>query len=57
MPKNENLSIITTKCENGVLTMVVEKLPPPNKPKTVEVTFVLNKILRLDGFTMGKMKL
>ncbi|PPD73898.1 hypothetical protein GOBAR_DD29177 [Gossypium barbadense] len=30
-------SAITAKCENGVLTVVVEKLPPPPKPKTVEV--------------------
>ncbi|XVE88573.1 hypothetical protein DITRI_Ditri19aG0080100 [Diplodiscus trichospermus] len=26
-----------TKCENGVLTLVVEKLPPQPKTKTVEV--------------------
>ncbi|KAK6124693.1 hypothetical protein DH2020_041548 [Rehmannia glutinosa] len=38
LPENCNLSAITAKCENGVLTVVVEKLPPPPKPKTVEVT-------------------
>ncbi|KAL2555178.1 17.4 kDa class III heat shock protein [Forsythia ovata] len=37
LPENCNLSSITAKCENGVLTVVVQKLPPPPKPKTVEV--------------------
>ncbi|EOY27354.1 HSP20-like chaperones superfamily protein [Theobroma cacao] len=37
LPENANASAITAKCENGVLTVVVEKLPPPPKPKTVEV--------------------
>ncbi|XP_059643362.1 17.4 kDa class III heat shock protein [Cornus florida] len=37
LPENCNVSAITAKCENGVLTVVVEKLPPPPKPKTVEV--------------------
>ncbi|KAG8380204.1 hypothetical protein BUALT_Bualt07G0169100 [Buddleja alternifolia] len=37
LPENCNLSAITAKCENGVLTVVVEKLPPPPKPKSVEV--------------------
>ncbi|KAE8715383.1 17.4 kDa class III heat shock protein [Hibiscus syriacus] len=37
LPENANFSAITAKCENGVLTVVVEKLPPPPKPKTVEV--------------------
>ena len=37
LPKNANVSAITAKCENGVLTLVVEKLPLPPKPKTVEV--------------------
>lgn len=37
LPDNCNLSAITAKCENGVLTVVVEKLPPPPKSKTVEV--------------------
>lgn len=36
LPENCNVSAITAKCENGVLTVVVEKLPPP-KSKTVEV--------------------
>ncbi|XP_022724145.1 17.4 kDa class III heat shock protein-like [Durio zibethinus] len=36
LPENANVSAITAKCENGVLTVVVEKLPPPSKPKTVE---------------------
>lgn len=37
LPENANAAAITAKCENGVLTVVVEKLPPPPKPKTVEV--------------------
>ncbi|KAE8656234.1 17.4 kDa class III heat shock protein [Hibiscus syriacus] len=37
LPENANLSAITAKCENGVLTVVVEKLPPPPKPKTVAI--------------------
>ncbi|OAY71438.1 18.6 kDa class III heat shock protein [Ananas comosus] len=39
LPDDANPSAITAKCENGVLTVVVEKLPPPeNKTRTVEVT-------------------
>ncbi|KAL3511580.1 hypothetical protein ACH5RR_024297 [Cinchona calisaya] len=38
LPENCNVSAMTAKCENGVLTVVVEKLPPPPKPKTVQVT-------------------
>ncbi|KAK8581126.1 hypothetical protein V6N13_144169 [Hibiscus sabdariffa] len=37
LPETANVSAITARCENGVLTVVVEKLPPPPKPKTVEV--------------------
>ncbi|XP_057459450.1 17.4 kDa class III heat shock protein [Actinidia eriantha] len=37
LPKDCNVSAITAKCENGVLTVVVEKQPPPPKPKTVQV--------------------
>lgn len=39
LPENANPSSITAKCESGVLTVVVEKLPPPPeaKPRTVEV--------------------
>ncbi|KAF7843645.1 17.4 kDa class III heat shock protein [Senna tora] len=37
LPENANASAITAKCENGVLTVVVEKHPPPPKSKTVEV--------------------
>lgn len=37
LPENCNMSAITAKCENGVLTVVVEKLPPPPKSKTVQV--------------------
>ncbi|KAJ9179449.1 hypothetical protein P3X46_011237 [Hevea brasiliensis] len=38
LPENANVSAITAKCENGVLTVVVEKHPPPPKAKKVEVT-------------------
>ncbi|CAN4085119.1 unnamed protein product [Withania somnifera] len=37
LPDNCNVSAITAKCENGVLTVVAEKLPPPSKSKSVEV--------------------
>ncbi|XP_019459786.1 PREDICTED: 17.4 kDa class III heat shock protein isoform X2 [Lupinus angustifolius] len=37
LPENANVSVITAKCENGVLTVVVEKNPPPPISKTVEV--------------------
>ncbi|XP_008803401.2 17.4 kDa class III heat shock protein [Phoenix dactylifera] len=38
LPNDANTASITAKCENGVLTVVVEKLPPPEpKTKTVEV--------------------
>ncbi|KAK4349780.1 hypothetical protein RND71_029093 [Anisodus tanguticus] len=37
LPDNSNVSAITAKYENGVLTVTVEKLPPPPKSKTVEV--------------------
>ncbi|KAD4982036.1 hypothetical protein R6Q59_001650 [Mikania micrantha] len=37
LPENCNMSAITAKCENGVLTVVVEKIPPATKSKTVEV--------------------
>ncbi|KAG9459808.1 hypothetical protein H6P81_004316 [Aristolochia fimbriata] len=38
LPENSNLSAISAKCEDGVLTVTVEKLPPPPKAKTVQVT-------------------
>ncbi|TMX03860.1 hypothetical protein EJD97_013378 [Solanum chilense] len=37
LPEYCNVSAITAKCENGVLTVVVEKLPPPSKAKIVKV--------------------
>ncbi|KAF5733475.1 hypothetical protein HS088_TW17G01019 [Tripterygium wilfordii] len=36
LPENANVSAITAKCENGELTVIVEKLPAP-KPKSVQV--------------------
>ncbi|KAL1551795.1 17.4 kDa class III heat shock protein [Salvia divinorum] len=37
LPDNCNVSAISAKCENGELTVVVEKLPPPPKSKSIEV--------------------
>ncbi|GMH17564.1 hypothetical protein Nepgr_019405 [Nepenthes gracilis] len=37
LPGDADVSAISAKCENGVLTVVVGKLPPPPKPKTIEV--------------------
>ncbi|KAK6911823.1 Alpha crystallin/Hsp20 domain [Dillenia turbinata] len=37
LPEDANASAITAKCENGVLTVAVQKHPPPPKSKTVEV--------------------
>lgn len=41
LPENAKLEGITARCENGVLKVVVEKVPPPKKEtKTVEVKVV-----------------
>ncbi|OWM68418.1 17.4 kDa class III heat shock protein [Punica granatum] len=37
LPEDANAGAIMAKCENGVLTVTVEKVPPPPKSKTVEV--------------------
>ncbi|KAL0394201.1 UNVERIFIED_CONTAM: class II heat shock protein [Sesamum latifolium] len=39
LPENANTDKITAVCQDGVLTVTVEKLPPPEpkKPKTIEV--------------------
>ncbi|KAL6496914.1 hypothetical protein OROGR_028843 [Orobanche gracilis] len=37
LPDNANVSAVTARCENGVLSVVVQKLPPAPKGKTVEV--------------------
>ncbi|XP_074588560.1 17.0 kDa class II heat shock protein-like [Curcuma longa] len=39
LPDNANVDAITAVCQNGLLTVTVQKLPPaePKKPKTVEV--------------------
>ncbi|XP_027337940.1 17.4 kDa class III heat shock protein [Abrus precatorius] len=37
LPENADVSAITAKCENGVLTVIVDKHPPPPKSKIVEV--------------------
>ncbi|CAH9083201.1 unnamed protein product [Cuscuta epithymum] len=39
LPENANLEKISAVCQDGVLTVTVEKLPPPEpkKPRTVEV--------------------
>ncbi|KAL6560016.1 hypothetical protein OROGR_005133 [Orobanche gracilis] len=38
LPENANVSAVIARCENGVLTVVVQKLPPAPKPKMVEVS-------------------
>ncbi|CAN6682428.1 unnamed protein product [Malus baccata var. baccata] len=39
LPENANVDAISAVCQDGVLTVTVEKLPPPEpkKPKTIEV--------------------
>lgn len=37
LPGDANVEAITAKCENGVLTVMVEKVPPQPKSKTVQV--------------------
>ncbi|KAM7275151.1 hypothetical protein ACFE04_017017 [Oxalis oulophora] len=39
LPDNANTDTISAVCQDGVLTVTVEKLPPPQpkKPKTIEV--------------------
>ncbi|KAK9076861.1 hypothetical protein SSX86_005195 [Deinandra increscens subsp. villosa] len=39
LPENANVDKISAICQDGVLTVTVEKLPPPEpkKPKTIEV--------------------
>ncbi|PKU61666.1 17.1 kDa class II heat shock protein [Dendrobium catenatum] len=39
LPENANLDAISAVCQDGVLTVTVEKTPPPEpkKPKTIEV--------------------
>ncbi|KNA07362.1 hypothetical protein SOVF_172620 [Spinacia oleracea] len=37
LPQDADSSSISAKCENGVLTVTVQKIPP-SKPKTVQVT-------------------
>ncbi|KAG5244096.1 heat shock protein [Salix suchowensis] len=39
LPENANTEAISAVCQDGVLTVTVEKLPPPEpkKPKTIEV--------------------
>ena len=39
LPENANTDTISAACQDGVLTVTVEKLPPPEpkKPKTIEV--------------------
>ncbi|CAI0439005.1 unnamed protein product [Linum tenue] len=39
LPENANTDAISAVCKDGVLTVTVEKVPPPEpkKPKTIEV--------------------
>ena len=40
LPQNSNLEKISAACVDGVLTVTVPKIPPPQptKPRTIEVT-------------------
>ncbi|KAI3836860.1 hypothetical protein MKW98_005193 [Papaver atlanticum] len=40
LPENANIDAISAVCVDGVLTITVQKLPPPEpkKPKTIQVT-------------------
>lgn len=44
---NANLETIKAVCQDGVLTVKVEKLPPlePKKPKIIQVKFAQLKML------------
>ncbi|KAG6521114.1 17.0 kDa class II heat shock protein-like [Zingiber officinale] len=39
LPDNANVDAISAVCQNGVLTVTVQKVPPPEpkKPKTIEI--------------------
>ncbi|CAK8569871.1 unnamed protein product [Lathyrus sativus] len=39
LPENANSDVVSAVCEDGVLSVTVEKLPPPQpkKPRTIEV--------------------
>ncbi|PKI69006.1 hypothetical protein CRG98_010584 [Punica granatum] len=39
LPENANTDAVSAACKDGVLTVTVQKLPPPEpkKPKTIEV--------------------
>nr|AGS48404.1 class II heat shock protein [Ammopiptanthus mongolicus] len=42
LPENANTDSVSAVCQDGVLTVTVQKLPPPEpkKPKTIEVKVV-----------------
>ncbi|KAK7383348.1 hypothetical protein VNO78_29025 [Psophocarpus tetragonolobus] len=42
LPENANTDVISALCQDGVLSVTVQKLPPPEpkKPKTIEVKIV-----------------
>ncbi|KAF6152343.1 hypothetical protein GIB67_005997 [Kingdonia uniflora] len=44
LPENANIDKISAACEDGVLSVTVEKLPPPEpkKPRTIEIRIVLD---------------
>ena len=39
LPENANVEAVSAVCQDGVLTVTVQKLPPPKpkKPRTIEV--------------------
>ncbi|KAK3213204.1 hypothetical protein Dsin_017910 [Dipteronia sinensis] len=47
LPENANTDSISAVCQDGVLTVTVEKLPPPEpkKPMTIEINITLLKLI------------
>ncbi|KAI3848264.1 hypothetical protein MKW92_023793 [Papaver armeniacum] len=45
LPENANIDVISAVCVDGVLTITVQKLPPPEpkKPRTVQVQIFVRK--------------
>ncbi|RWR90776.1 class III heat shock protein [Cinnamomum micranthum f. kanehirae] len=43
LPEDSDINKVSAKCENGVLSVRVERLPPPPESKTVEVTISRGK--------------
>ncbi|KAK4480148.1 hypothetical protein RD792_013206 [Penstemon davidsonii] len=57
LPENANTDKITAVCHDGVLTVTVEKLPPPEpkKPKTIERENRVKNLLHGYNWSSGEM--